>query len=226
MRFTMRLLLVEDDKSILTATAKGIEKSGYSVDTCDNGRDAQLLISLSEYDCIVLDIMLPGIDGLTILKNMRNSGNHTPVLILTAKDTVEDRVKGLDFGADDYLIKPFSLEELLARIRALMRRQGTERKNELSIADLVMDLSSHEVSRAGKKIELTSKEFAILEYLLRNKNRLLTRTQIVDHVWNYDFDCSSNIVDVYIRYIRAKIDDGFDKKLINTIRGSGYIVRE
>ncbi len=222
----MRLLLVEDDKSILTATAKGIEKSGYSVDTCDNGRDAQLLISLSEYDCIVLDIMLPGIDGLTILKNMRNSGNHTPVLILTAKDTVEDRVKGLDFGADDYLIKPFSLEELLARIRALMRRQGTERKNELSIADLVMDLSSHEVSRAGKKIELTSKEFAILEYLLRNKNRLLTRTQIVDHVWNYDFDCSSNIVDVYIRYIRAKIDDGFDKKLINTIRGSGYIVRE
>ena len=222
----MRLLLVEDDKSILTATAKGIEKSGYSVDVCDNGRDAQALISLSDYDCIVLDIILPGIDGLTLLKAMRSGGNQTPVLILTAKDSVEDRVKGLDCGADDYLIKPFSLEELLARIRALLRRQAADRRNELSIADLVMDLSGHEVYRGEKKIELTSKEFSILEYLLRNKNRLLTRTQIVDHVWNYDFDCSSNIVDVYIRYLRAKIDDDFDIKLINTVRGSGYIIKE
>ena len=222
----MRVLLVEDDKSILKATAKGIDRAGYSVDTCDNGADAQMLIPLSEYDCIILDIMLPGIDGLTILKNMRNSGNQTPVLLLTAKDTVEDRVKGLDYGADDYLIKPFSLDELIARIRALMRRQGTERKNELTIDDLVLDLSNHEVTRGGKEIVLTSKEFAILEYLLRNKNRLLTRTQIVDHVWNYDFDCSSNIVDVYIRYLRSKIDDGFDRKIITTIRGSGYIIKE
>ena len=222
----MRLLLVEDDKSILNATAKGIEKSRYSVDICDNGRDAQSLISYNEYDCIVLDIMLPGIDGLTVLKNMRNNGNQTPVLLLTARDTVEDRVRGLDFGADDYLIKPFSLDELMARIRALMRRQSSDRKNELTIADLVMDLSDHSVRRGERDIKLTSKEFAILEYLLRNKNRLLTRTQIVDHVWNYDFDCSSNIVDVYIRYLREKIDDGFEKKLIGTVRGSGYIIKE
>ena len=222
----MRLLLVEDDKAILTATAKGIEKSRYSVDICDNGREAQSLISYNEYDCIVLDIMLPGIDGLTVLKNMRNNGDQTPVLLLTARDTVEDRVRGLDFGADDYLIKPFSLDELMARIRALMRRQSSDRKNELTIADLVMDLSDHSVRRAERDIKLTSKEFAILEYLLRNKNRLLTRTQIVDHVWNYDFDCSSNIVDVYIRYLREKIDDGFEKKLIGTVRGSGYIIKE
>ena len=222
----MRLLLTEDDKSILTATAKGIEKNGYSVDICDNGHDAESLISLSEYDCIILDIMLPGVDGLTILRNMRNRGNQTPVLLLTAKDTVADRVSGLDCGADDYMIKPFSLDELLARLRALMRRQSLARNNELTIADLTVDLSNHTVQRSDKEIILTSKEFAILEYLLRNKNRLLTRTQIVDHVWNYDFDCSSNIVDVYIRYLRKKIDDGFDTKLIGTIRGSGYIIKE
>lgn len=222
----MRLLLVEDDKAILTATAKAMEKSGYSVDTCSNGLDAKSLISLSEYDCIILDIMLPGLDGLSVLRDMRDKGNSTPVLILTAKASIEDRVKGLDCGADDYLIKPFSLDELMARIRALLRRQGAERKNELTADDLVMDLSKHEVYRAGSLISLTNKEFAILEYLLRNKNRLLTRTQIVDHVWNYDFDCSSNIVDVYIRYLRSKIDDGFDNKLISTVRGSGYIIRE
>lgn len=222
----MRLLLVEDDKSILTATARGIEKSGYSVDICDNGSDAQSLIFLSEYDCIILDIMLPGLDGLTILRNMRNKGNQTPVLLLTAKDTVADRVSGLDCGADDYLIKPFSLEELMARLRALMRRESSARKNELTLADLTVDLSNHTVKRAEKEIILTSKEFAILEYMLRNKNRLLTRAQIVDHVWNYDFDCSSNIVDVYIRYLRRKIDDGFDTKLIGTVRGSGYMIKE
>ena len=178
----MRLLLVEDNKSILTATAKSLEKSGYGVDTCDNGLEAQSFISSGEYDCIILDIMLPGKDGLSILSNMRECNNQTPVLLLTAKDTIEDRVKGLDYGADDYLVKPFSLDELQARLRALLRRQGTERKNELTVADLIMNLSSHEVFRAGHKIELTSKEFAILEYLLRNKNRMLSRTQIVDHV--------------------------------------------
>jgi DNA-binding response OmpR family regulator len=222
----MRLLLIEDDKSILNATAKGIEKSGYSVDICDNGRDAQSLISLNDYDCIILDIILPGVDGLTILRNMRNKGNQTPVLLLTAKDSVADRVSGLDCGADDYMIKPFSLDELMARLRALMRRESSARKNELTIADLTVDLLNHTVRRAEKEIILTSKEFAILEFLLRNKNRLLTRTQIVDHVWNYDFDCSSNIVDVYIRYLRRKIDDGFDTKLIGTVRGSGYIIKE
>lgn len=222
----MRLLLVEDNKSILTATAKCLEKSGYSVDTCRNGADAQSYISMGEFDCIILDIMLPGKDGLSILKEMRNQGNLTPVLLLTARDSVEDRVRGLDCGADDYLVKPFSFDELLARIRVLLRRQGPERKNELTVADLTMNLSSHEVSRLNQKIELTSKEFAILEYLLRNKNRVLTRTQIVEHVWNFDFDCSSNIVDVYIRYLRSKIDEGFNLKLISTIRGSGYSIKE
>ena len=222
----MRLLLVEDNKSILNATAKVLEKSGYGVDTCDNGLEAQAYISSGEYDCIILDIMLPGKDGLSILLNMRDNNNQTPVLLLTAKDTIEDRVKGLDCGADDYLVKPFSVDELQARLRALLRRQGSERKNELTADDLIMDLTSHEVTRAGQKIELTSKEFSILEYLLRNKNRMLTRTQIVDHVWNYDFDSSSNIVDVYIRYLRTKIDDGFEKKLISTVRGGGYSIKE
>ncbi|NCB73758.1 MAG: response regulator transcription factor [Clostridia bacterium] len=222
----MRLLLVEDNKSILTATAKCLEKSGYSIDTCNNGTDAQSYISMGEFDCIILDIMLPGKDGLSILKEMRNQGNSTPVLLLTARDTVEDRVRGLDCGADDYLVKPFSFDELLARIRVLLRRQSPERKNELTVADLSMNLSNHEVSRSNQKIELTSKEFAILEYLLRNKNRVLSRTQIVEHVWNFDFDCSSNIVDVYIRYLRSKIDEGYNLKLISTIRGSGYSIKE
>ncbi len=222
----MRLLLVEDNKSILLATSKSLEKLGYSVDTCEKGTDAQSFITMGEYDCVILDIMLPGKDGLSILREMRTCNNATPVLLLTAKDSIEDRVKGLDCGADDYLVKPFSLDELSARIRALLRRQGTDRKNELTVADLIMDLSTQEVSRADSKIELTSKEFAILEYLLRNKNRVLTRKQIVEHVWNFDFDCSSNIVDVYIRYLRSKIDDGFENKLISTIRGRGYSIKE
>lgn len=222
----MRVLLVEDNKSILNATAKNLRESGYCVDTCDNGLDAQSFISLTEYDCIVLDIMLPGVDGISILREMRTCDNPTPVLLLTAKDSIEDRVGGLDAGADDYLIKPFSLDELQARLRVLLRRHGTERTNELTIADLVVNVSNHEVSRAGKNIELKSKEFAILEYLIRNKNCILTREQIIEHVWSYDFDCSSNIVDVYIRYLRSKIDDGFEKKLITTIRGCGYSMKE
>ena len=222
----MRVLLVEDNKSILKATAASLEKAGYCVDLCDHGREAQNYISLTDYDCIILDIMLPGMDGLSILREMRECGNQSPVLLLTAKDSIEDRVRGLDSGADDYLIKPFSLDELLARVRVLLRRQDPERKNVLSVADLVMDISTHEITRAGRKIDLTSKEFAILEYLIRNKNRLLTRTQIVNHVWNYDFDCSSNIVDVYIRYLRSKIDDGHEVKIIATVRGYGYTVKE
>jgi DNA-binding response OmpR family regulator len=222
----MRLLIVEDNKTILNSIATRLVKTGYCVDTCDNGQDAQSYISLAEYDCIVLDIMLPGLDGISILRDARQRGNQTPILLLTAKDSIEDRVKGLDFGADDYLVKPFSLDELLARIRALLRRPTVGHTNELSIADLVVDTLNHEVTRSGRKIEVTSKEFAILEYLLRNKNMILTRNQIVEHVWSYDFDCSSNIIDVYIRYLRTKIDDGFEKKLIKTMRGFGYTMRE
>lgn len=222
----MRLLMVEDNKSILTSTAKWLAKAGYCVDTCDNGLDVMPYLASSEYDCVILDIMLPGMDGISILREMRNCNNHTPVVLLTARDSIEDRVRGLDCGADDYLVKPFSLDELSARVRALLRRQGSERKNELAAADLIMDLSNHEVSRSDRKIELTSKEFSILEYLLRNKNRILTREQIVEHVWNFDFDCSSNIVDVYIRYLRLKVDEGFDKKLISTVRGRGYSIKD
>ena len=222
----MRLLLVEDNKSILSATSKSLEKSGYSVDACDDGRDAEAYIAAGEFDCIILDIMLPGKDGLAILRDLRDDNNLTPVLLLTARDSIEDRVKGLDYGADDYLVKPFSLDELQARIRVLLRRQGPDRKNEISVADLTVDITAHTVTRSGQNIDLTSKEFAILEYLLRNKNRVLTRTQIVEHVWNFDFDSSSNIVDVYIRYLRSKIDDGFEKKLITTKRGSGYTIKE
>lgn len=222
----MRILFVEDNQAILNTIAKSLNNAGYGVDTCNNGLEAQTYISLTEYDCIILDIMLPGLDGISILKELRNHGNLTPVLLLTAKDSVEDRVKGLDSGADDYLVKPFSLDELMARLRALLRRQTTKRTNDLSIADLLIDTLSHEVTRSGHKIELTSKEFAILEYLIRNKNTILTRDQIVEHVWNYDFDCSSNIIDVYIRYLRTKIDKDFENKLIHTIRGCGYVMRD
>ena len=222
----MRILLVEDNITILDAVTKSFEKAGYSVDTCSNGTDALNYIDLGAYDCIILDLVLPGMDGLSILRKIRGGGNPAPVLILSSRDTVEDRIKGLNYGADDYLVKPFSLEELLARVRALLRRQSSDRKNELTAGDLVMNLSDHVVYRDGHRIDLTTKEFAILEYLLRNKNRLLTRTQIVDHVWNYDFDCSSNIVDVYIRYLRTKLDEGFSKKLLATVRGSGYMLKE
>jgi two-component system, OmpR family, copper resistance phosphate regulon response regulator CusR len=222
----MRLLLVDDNKPYLTATARSLTKQGYGVDICTNGSEAENYISLGDYDLIILDVVLKGSDGLAIIRKMRNQSDQTPVLILTAKASIEDRIRGLDSGADDYLIKPYDKDELLARIRALLRRRGAERKGELCLADLVMDMSTHEVSRAGQKINLTAKEFAILEYLLRNKNRLLTREQIVNHVWNYDFDCSSNIVDVYIRYLRTKIDSGFENKLICTTRGSGYSIRE
>lgn len=222
----MRILLVEDNKSIFSATSKNLREAGYCVDICENGLDAQSYIYATEYDCIILDIMLPGLDGLSILKEMRRREDQTPVLLLTAKDSIADRVRGLDLGADDYLIKPFSLEELQARLRVLLRRNGPERTNILAIADLRVNVSNHEVSRSGINIDLKSKEFAILEYLIRNKNQVLTREQIIEHVWSYDFDCSSNIIDVYIRYLRAKIDDGFEVKLIATIRGSGYIIKE
>ena len=222
----IRILIVDDEPALLKIIAKRLTENGYSVDTCDNGEDAQDYIDAAEYDCILLDIMLPKVDGLTILRKIRQKGNATPVLLLTAKDAVTDRVKGLDAGADDYLVKPFAFDELLARMRVLLRRQNGKRDNEICIADLSIDFASHIVKRAEKTIELTSKEYAVLEYLMRNIGRLLSRTQIAEHVWNYDFDSSSNIVDVYIRYLRAKIDNNYEKKLIHTVRGAGYVMRE
>ena len=177
---------------------------------------------------IVLDIMLPGRDGISILKQMRKEGNYTPVLLLTARDSIEDRVKGLDTGADDYLVKPFAFEELLARIRVMLRKQGEMRPQEevFIVADLTVDCKSHEVKRKGEKIELSSKEFALLEYMIRNRGKVLSREQIENHIWDYDYMGSSNMVDVYIRYLRKKIDEPHEKKLIQTVRGAGYVLRE
>ncbi len=224
----MRLLVVEDEIYLLDVLKKRLTKEHYSVDVCEDGLEAWDFIKLTPYDGIILDIMLPGMDGIEILKRMRKEGNHTPVLLLTARDSIEDRVTGLDIGADDYLVKPFAFEELLARIRVMLRRKNTVQPQEevYTLADLSVDCKSHEVARAGKQIELSAKEFALLEYLIRNQGVVLSREQIEEHIWNYDYMGSSNMVDVYIRYLRKKIDDGHEKKLIQTVRGAGYVLRE
>ncbi len=220
------MLVVEDEPSLLKTTARRLKEAGYSVDTAGDGQEGLGFAEVVDYDCIILDLMLPIIDGFTILQKLRMKKIPTPVLILTAKDAIEDRVRGLDMGADDYLVKPFSFDELLARVRALLRRRGEDREVVLRIGDLTLDTTTHIAKRGEKIIELTAKEYAMLEYLLRNKEMLLTRSQIIEHVWNYDFDYNSNVVEVYIRYLRRKIDDGFEKKLIHTMRGSGYMLKE
>lgn len=222
----MRLLVIEDEKSLLKIIAKRLKEEGYSVDAVTNGRDGENYIYSTDYDCIILDIMIPIVDGLTLLRRIREKKISAPVLLLTARDSIEDRVVGLDTGADDYLIKPFSFDELLARVRALLRRQKEKRDIVLSVSDLRLDTVTREVKRGDRSIELTSKEYSILEYFLKNKNRVLTKSQIAEHVWNYDFDYNSNIVEVYIRYLRRKIDEGFENKLIHTIRGGGYVLRD
>lgn len=222
----MRILIVEDEPDLLDALKKQLQSSGYSVDACGNGLDAEDYLKMATYDAVVLDIMLPGIDGLTLLKKMRAEGNTTHVLLLTALDSIENKVNGLDAGADDYLVKPFAYDELLARLRVLLRRRSGQTTNVLEYGGLVMDLNSRTVHRDGTEITLSSKEFAVLEYLLRNPGRVLSRDKIENHVWNYDFEGGSNVVDVYIRYLRKKIDTGFNKKLLHTIRGAGYVLRE
>lgn len=222
----MRILLVEDEKFLRNIIAKRLKEEGYSVDMSADGEEAEEYIAVGTYDCIILDIMMPKKDGLAVLREMRERGNRVPVLLLTAKDSIEDRVQGLDAGADDYLVKPFSNAELMARVRVLLRRNGEEKTTVLKIADLEMNTATRIVTRAGKNIELTAKEYALLDYFLRNKECVLTRGQIIEHIWNFDFDCDSNIVDVYVRYLRRKIDYDFPVKLIHTIRGSGYVLRE
>jgi len=222
----MRILVVEDEPSLSRLVAKRLKEEGYSVDTAGDGEAALAFAAEADYDCIILDISLPVMDGLTVLRKLRAWKNISPVLILTARDAVSDRVAGLDLGADDYLTKPFSFDELLARVRALLRRQGEGKEVVLKAGDLTLDTTTHVAGRQGKAIELTTKEYGVLEYLLRNKGRILTKSQIIEHVWDYNFDYGSNVVEVYIRYLRRKIDDGFDSKLIHTVRGSGYILRE
>ncbi len=222
----MRLLVVEDEPSLLSIITKRLKEEGYGVDSAKDGREGENYISSAEYDCIILDIMIPFQDGLTLLRKIRAKNISAPVLLLTAKDSIDDRVTGLDSGADDYLVKPFSFDELLARVRAMLRRHKDKKNTVLSVGDLEMDTITRQVQRGGKVIELTSKEYSILEYFLRNKNRVLTKSQIAEHVWNYDFEYNSNIVEVYVRYLRRKMDEEFKNKLIHTIRGGGYVIKD
>ncbi len=219
----MRVLIVEDERKISAYVKRGLEEAGYAVDAAYTGKEALDWAEAAPYDVIVLDILLPEIDGLSVCRELRRKKNRTPVLMLTARDSIDDRVAGLDAGADDYLVKPFAIKELLARLRALSRRAGDVPKSPImEFADLTLDTSTRQVKRQGRTIELAAKEYAVLECLMREPERVLTRTLIAEHVWNYDTFNQSNVVDVYIRNLRRKIDDGFDVKLLHTVRGAGY----
>src|SRR6478672_9402711 len=219
----MRILVVEDEKRIADFLSRGLESAGYAVDHAPDGQTALDLVHNTEYDLIVLDLGLPDIDGLEVLQKVRNRKTSPPVLILSARDAVEDRVRGLEVGADDYLVKPFAFVEMLARVRALLRR-GQPTPERLQVGDLALDCIRRKVVRGNETIELAPKEFGILEYMMRNKGRPLSRTMIVEHVWDMDYDGLTNIVDVYIRHLRSKIDDRFPLKLIQTVRGIGYMI--
>ena len=222
----MRILLAEDQKDLNKIINKRLSVEGYSVDSCFDGEEVSDFTAAASYDCIIMDIMMPKKDGLTVLREMRQRGDSTPVLLLTAKDTVQDKVTGLDLGADDYLVKPFAFEELIARIRVITRKASVNSSNVFHIADLTLDVASHSVTRGGAAISLSAKEFALLEYMMRNKGLVLSREKIENNLWNYDYVGGTNAVDVYIRYLRKKIDDGRDKKLIHTVRGAGYVLKE
>lgn len=222
---SMRILVVDDDVRLRSVVSRGLAEEGYAVDTARDGEEAQYLAGINEYDLVLLDIMMPKMDGLTVCKALRASQQEVPVLMLTARDAVSDRVTGLDAGADDYLVKPFAFEELLARVRALIRRGAPTRSPVLSFADLELNTVGRRLQRGGKKIELTAKEYAVLEYFLRNPGALITRGMIEEHAWNNDFDSVSNLVDVYIRRLRSKIDREGDPSFIETVRGAGYRLR-
>jgi two-component system copper resistance phosphate regulon response regulator CusR len=219
----MRILIVEDEKRIQDFLSRGLESAGYAVDIAGSGSAAIDLVHGTEYDLVILDLMLPDMDGLAVLQKIRNRKMSPPVCILSARDAVDDRVKGLEGGADDYLVKPFAFVELLARVRALLRR-GQPTPERLQVGDLSLDCIRRKVSRGGENIELAPKEFSILEYMMRNRGRPLSRTMIVEHVWDMDYDGLTNIVDVYIRHLRSKIDDLYPVKMIHTVRGIGYML--
>jgi DNA-binding response OmpR family regulator len=218
----MRILVVEDEPGIALFIRQGLSEAGYAVDVAGDGEEGLDYALAAEYDAIVLDILLPRMDGLDLLRELRDRGMMTPVLLLTARDAVEDRVQGLDAGADDYLVKPFAFSELLARIRALLRRPPLQTEAVLRVGDLEMDIARHEVRRSQRVIELSPREFALLEYLIRHPTQVLSRTQIIEHVWNFDFSYESNVVDVYIGYLRRKLNRSSDTPLIHTVRGVGY----
>ena len=222
----MRILVVEDEPRLNELLVKQLTAAHYSVDGCLNGLDAMDYLTGAEYDALVLDIMLPGISGMEVLRRLRAKGDKTPVLLLTARDSIEDRVKGLDGGADDYLVKPFALDELLARLRVLIRRTSDSVSDVIKVADLTVDCTARTAMRGDERIPLSSKEFAVLEYLARHAGAVLSRDKIAHGVWNYDYEGGSNVVEVYIRYLRKKLDEGREPKLIHTVRGSGYVLRE
>ena len=218
----MRILVVDDDRRLCAVIKRGLLEEAYAVDLAYDGEDGEYLAEVNPYDLIILDIMLPVKDGIEVCRELRAKKITTPILMLTAKDTVEDRVKGLDTGADDYLVKPFAFSELLARVRALLRREGTSRSPELRVGDLVLNTLTRHVRRGHRPIELTTKEYVILEYLMRHPKMVVTRTMIEEHAWDYDFDSLSNLVDVYIRRLRRKLDTEGEDSLIQTVRGAGY----
>ncbi|MDQ1350120.1 MAG: Response regulator [Acidobacteriota bacterium] len=222
----MRILIVEDDKKVAGFLKKGLKEEQYAVDVCYDGEEALFQSQVNQYDLIILDIMLPKKNGFAVCKQIREEGNLTPILMLTARDQLEDKVKGLQEGADDYLTKPFAFEELLARIKALLRRTQDYKTKTLNVGDLELDPVSRKVTRQGKPLSLTGKEYALLEYLMRNKGRTITQSMIIDHVWDMNFDGLSNVVNVYINHLREKIDKGFAQKYIHTIRGVGYQIDE
>ncbi len=222
----MRILVAEDEKSLNRIITRQLSSVNYSVDSCFDGEEALDCFSFAEYDAAVLDVNMPKLDGFSLVKKIRAKGINVPVLFLTARDSIEDRVEGLDIGADDYLVKPFSFDELLARIRVMIRRKADVKTSVLTCGDLSLDLGSHKVMRGEKNIELTAKEFELLRCLMLHKGNVLSREQIENHIWNFDYEGGTNVVDVYIRYLRKKIDDDYEKKLIRTVRGSGYVIRE
>ncbi len=218
----MRILVIEDNHRLNNSLAASLTHEGYSVDCAYDGQEGQDLAEMTSYDLILLDILLPEKDGLEVCRDLRRRRVHTPILLLTARDSVDDRVQGLDCGADDYLVKPFAMRELLARLRALLRRQQPSRQGRLEIGGLTVDPITHTVEREGRTLDLTPKEFALLEYLMYHPNQVVTRDMIEQHIWNYDFECESNVIDVYVRRVRRKIDDPFAVKLLTTVRGIGY----
>ncbi len=222
----MRILLAEDEADLNKIITRKLTSDGYSVDSCYNGSEAIDFLETADYDVVILDIMMPEVDGFGVLHHMRNTGNSVPVLFLTAKDSIADRVKGLDSGADDYLTKPFSFEELAARIRVMTRKRFDIAANMLEVGDLTLDTVSHTVKRGEKEITLSTKEYNLLEYLMLNRGIVLSREKIEDHIWNFEYEGGTNVVDVYISYLRKKIDGNCQDKLIHTVRGRGYMIKE
>ena len=222
----MRILIAEDERDLNRLIKKRLKESGYSVDACFDGKEVLDYLQCAEYDALILDIMMPKMDGIAVLRQLRERENAIPVLLLTAKDSIEDRVTGLDAGADDYLVKPFAFEELLARLRVLLRKPVTQKSSVLRVADLSLHMNTRQVFRGDKEIRLSSKEYALLHYMMQNAGVVLSRDKLEQHVWDYDFSGGSNVIDVYIRYLRKKVDEGYENKLIHTVRGHGYILRE